>query len=436
MIPTNRFVVLLVISGLVVGLSSVSDLLWPVGIGLAALALALTVADGVALSRLRTPEIHRNVDEKLSLGAENLVKLQISNRSHYPIYGRIRDEYPEDFSGAGNVLKLDLPSRSNIELTYKITPPHRGDYEFGDVYLRLRGPMGLLTRQIRCPLRQEVKVYPNLLDLRRYDMNIRKERLTQPGLRSVKVYGRGTDFESLREYLPDDEFRSIDWKASARLNKLVSRQYQLERSQNVMIVLDCGRVMGPVIDGLSRLDWGINAGMMLAHVAASRGDKVGLMAFADQVTAFSAPKSGKSQALNLLRVTYNLRSAEGDSNYSRAFPFFARKCSRRSLVVIFTELTDPEASRPLISQIALLARKHLCVVITMADPEVLKAASDEPKTAQDVFQAAVAKQVIRSRQLAAAEVMKSGAIVLDVLPDEFSPAVVDAYLNIKASGRL
>ncbi len=436
MIPTNRFVVLLVISGLVVGLSGLLGVLWPLGIALTALTMALAVADGVALRRLGTPEIRRYVDEKLSLGTENIVRLRIENRSQHPIAGRIRDEYPEDFNSSSNVLKLDLPSRSDIELTYKFTPPHRGDYVFGDVYLRLRGPMGFLMRQIRCPMRQEVKVYPNLLDLRRYDISIRRERLMQPGLRSAKVYGRGTDFESLREYMPDDEFRAIDWKASARLNKLVSRQYQLERSQNVMVVVDCGRVMGPVIGGLSRLDWGINAGMMLAHVAIARGDKVGLMAFADQVTAFSTPKSGKSQALNLLRSTYNLRSAEGDSNYSRAFPFFARKCSRRSLVVIFTELTDPEASRPLISQIVSLSRKHLCVVVTMADPDVLTASNAEPNTVQDAYRAAVAKQVIRSRQLAAAEVVKSGAIVLDVLPDKFSPTVVDEYLKVKASGRL
>lgn len=436
MIPTNRLVVLLVISGLAIGMSGVLELLIPLGIALAALTFMAAVADGIALYRLETPEIVRNVDEKLSVGAENTIKLRITNRSRNPIYATVRDEYPEDFSAADNVQELDLPSRSRSELTYKITPPHRGDYAFGDIYLRLRGPMGLFIRQIRCPLSQKVKVYPNLLDLRRYDISLQKDRLMQPGLRSVRVYGRGTDFESLREYLPDDDFRSIDWKASARADKLISRNYQLERSQNVMIVLDCGRVMGPVIEGLSRLDWGINAGMMLAHVATARGDKVGLMAFADQVLTFSTPKSGKDQALNLLRMTYNLHSTGGDSDYYRAFPFFSRKCSRRSLVVIFAELTDPEASRPLISQIALLARKHLCVVVTMADPGVTNAADAEPETVQDVFRASVAKQVIKSRQLAAAEVVRSGATVLDVLPDQFSPAVVDEYLRIKGSGRL
>ncbi len=176
--------------------------------------------------------------------------------------------------------------------------------------------------------------------------------------------------------------------------------------------------------------------MMLAHVAAMKGDKVGLMAFGEEIHAYTPPKSGKSQTLNLLRMTYNLQSASGDSNYFRAFPFFSRKWTRRSLAVVFTELDDPEASKPLISQIGSLTKKHLVMVVAMSDPKLVKASKREPVNREDVFEAAVAKQVIQFRKQAAAQLARAGAIVLDVPPNMFTPAVVNQYLRIKSAARL
>lgn len=436
MIPTDRLAGTLILAGLMIGFSGWFAPLLPIGAALIALAVILAAADSMSLARLRKPEIGRTVDEKLSLGAENLVTLRVRNASRSRLTGTLRDEYPEDFAAVGNVIAIDMMPRSETDLAYHVTPPHRGDFAFGDAYLRVKGPFGMMLSQIRYPMRREVKVYPNILDLRRYEIGLRRERIVQPGQRVTRVHGRGTDFESLRDYLPDDEFRSIDWKASARRSKLVSRQYQEEKSQNVMLLLDCGRVMGPVIEGLSRLDWSINAAMMLAHVASIRGDKVGLMAFGEEIAAFTPPRPGKSQTLNLLRLSYNLQSASGDSNYYRAFPFLARKWTRRSLVVIFTELVDMEASRPLISQISSLTRKHLCMVVAMADPAVFDAARREAESPEDAFRAAAARQVLQARRLAAAQLTRAGAIVLDVPPDQFTPAVVNEYLRVKSVARL
>lgn len=436
MIPTDRFAAILIIAGLMIGFAGWFAPLLPAGAALATLVVVLAAVDALRLARQERPEVSRTVDEKLSLGAENLVTLRIRNSSYSRLTGAVRDEYPEDFQAQGNVMAIDAAPRSEVDLTYHVTPLHRGDFCFGDIYLRLKGRLGMVVRQIRYSSHTAVRVYPNTLDLRRYEISLRKERVVQPGQRATRIYGRGTDFESLREYLPGDEFRSVDWKASARKGKLISRQYQQERSQNLMLLLDCGRVMGPVIDGLSRLDWGINAAMMLAHVAAIKGDKVGLMAFGDEVLTYTPPKTGKSQTLNLLGLTYNLQSASGDSNYYQSFPFFARKWTRRSLVVVFAELVDPEASKPLISQIACLTRKHLCMVVAMADPAVSLAANCESETAEDAFRAAAARQVLQARKLAAAQLARMGAIVLDVPPDQFTPAVVNQYLRVKSIARL
>ena len=440
MILTVRFVIALVTGALMIGFSAWFGPLIPGGVGLISLAIVAALWEWLGLERVRL-EVGRSCDDKLSLGVENPVRVTIRNCGYARVKGIVRDEYPEGFQARGNVMPLEMSARSDWEATYHVVPSKRGDYEFGDTYIRLHGPLGMVVRQMKFPPgrgaeKRHVKVYPDLLDMRHYEIGLKRERAVQPGQRITRVHGRGTEFESLREYLPDDEFRAVDWKASARRGKLVTRQYQEEKSQNVMIVLDCGRVMGPVIADLTRLDHSINAAMMLAHVAALKGDKVGLMAFGEDIITYSPPKSGKSQTLNLLRLTYNLHDAEGDSNYYRAIPYLSRKWTRRSLVVFFTDLVDPESSKPLISQITGLTKKHLCMCVTMTDPAVAQAVHGTLDQPEDAFTAAAARQALQAKKRAAAQLARAGAIVVDVPPDKFTPAVVDQYLDVKSRARL
>ncbi|MCL5103792.1 MAG: DUF58 domain-containing protein [Armatimonadetes bacterium] len=435
MVFTVRFVIMLAAGGVLVGVSGWSKHLMTAGVALISMTLVVALAEWLGLRRQRL-EITRICDDKLSLGAENPVTLRLRNPSYARVRCALRDEYPEGFEAKGNVMPVNMAPRSERDILYRVTPLNRGDYDFGDIYARFCGPLGLVIRQVKYPSRRGVKVYPNLLDMKRYDIGLRREHIVQPGQRVVRHRGRGTDFESLRDYVPDDEFRAVDWKASARRGKLVTRQYQEEKSQNVMLVLDCGRVMGPVIAGLTRLDHSINAAMMLAHVAVQRGDKVGMMAFGEDIISYSPPKAGKSQGISLLRLAYNLEEASGDSNYYRAVPYLSRKWTRRSLVVFFTDLVDPESSKPLISQIMSLTKKHLCMCVAMSDPAVMEAARAKPENAEDVFRAAAARQVIQARKLAAAQLAHAGAIVLDVSPDKFTPSVVSEYLKVKGAARL
>ncbi len=445
MILTLRFASGLILAAFAIGLSGQVSWLLPVGVGLISLLIVLAVADWLRLRGVRL-EVARACDDKLSLGAHNAIHLTARNNGYFRIKGRLRDEYPEGFASENNVFRIDLLPRSETEFAYHVTPPKRGDYEFGDIYVRLNGPLGIVVRQMRFPMRRDVCVYPNILDIRRYEIGLRRQRPLQPGQRVVKVRGRGTDFESLRDYLPDDEFRVVDWKATARRGKLVAREYQEEKSQNVVVVLDCGRIMGPIIPltsgggqgevNLTRLDHAINAGVMLAHVASRKGDKVGLMAFGEDITSYSPPRVGHSQVLSLLRLTYNLKEAEGDSNYSRAFSYLARRWTRRSLVVVFTDLVDPDSSKSLITQIAGLAKKHLCIVVAMDDPAVDQAATGPFTEPEDAFRAAAARQTLHARRQAGAMLSRTGAIVLDVPPEHFTPAVVDRYLDIKSRGLL
>lgn len=400
------------------------------------LAVAAAAVDWIRLTRGIELEVMRECDDRLSLGARNPVRLRLRNSSYTRLSGRIRDEHPVGIAADGQESPFSAAARSETEVVYHLVPTNRGDFEFGDIYIRLFGPLRMTMRQIRFAAGRQVKVYPNLLDVRRYEAGLRRQRPIQPGRRATRVYGRGTDFESLRDYLPDDELRSVDWKATARRGRLTTRQYQQERSQNVLVALDCGRTMGPVIDGLTRLDHAVNAAMMLAHVAAVRGDRVGLFAFGEDVRVFAPPKQGRSQTIRMLSLAYNLRDASGDSDYARAFGYLSRKWTRRSLLVVFADLVDPESSRPLVSQISGLARKHLCVVAAISDPSIVACAYGEPSTVEDAFRAAAARQVLEARQLVSAQLAGAGAIVLDITPAEFTPSVVERYLDIKSRALL
>lgn len=435
MIPTMRFVAVVCACGLMIALSGGWPVLLPASIVLLSVLVVAAIAEWRVLSRAR-PEVVRVCDDKLSLGAPNPVRLRVRNPGFAGLSGAIRDEHPEGTDADRNVLPLSLPPRSERELLYHVNPPKRGNFEFGDTFVRLHGALGLVTRQIRFGTRRGVRVYPNMLDMRRYEIGLKRQRAIQPGQRLVRVRGRGTDFESLRDYTPDDEFRAIDWKATARRAKPIARQYQEEKSQNVVLMLDCGRTMGPVIDNLTRLDHAVNAAMMLAQVASLKGDKIGLMAFGDDIITFSPPRQGKSQFLRLLNLAYDLKDAEGDSNYTRAISYLTSRWTRRSLVVLFTDLVDPESSAPLMAQVASLARKHLCICVTMSDPAVVAAASGLVSDVDAAFTSAAARQAIQARNLARHHLAAAGAIVVDVEPQDFTPAVVNAYLDIKARARL
>jgi uncharacterized protein (DUF58 family) len=406
------------------------------GVTVVVLSVVMAVIEAVGLRGIHTPEVRRHTEEKLSLGVSNQIRLDVRNSSSEPLHILVRDEYPEGFRCDQNQFEMTLAPRSERELTYHVFPERRGDFGFGDIYIRVVGRMGLAVRQIRLPSAEPVCVYPNLQEIRRHEMVAAQARLASPGTHRARIRGRGTEFESLREYVPDDDMRSVDWKASAKRGKLVTRLYQEEKSQNIVMVLDCGRIMGPIVEGLTRLDHAINAATMLAHVAAVSGDRVGMLAFGDRVLSYLPPSGGKSQTLSILKMTYNLKDAEGDSNYAHALNYLARRWTRRSLVMVFTDLVEPEASRPVMTQILGLSRKHLCVCVTMRDPTVDRAATASPASGEEAFTMVAARQVLDGRRRAAARLEAAGVNVLDVASGELTPAVVDEYLKIKSLARL
>ncbi len=426
--PTPRLPLLLALAAL--------PALFP---GLLWLSLALAAAlTGVALADLaasrRTIEAERRVENPLSLGEENPVRLAF--RCHgAPVTLEVCDDLPLHLDPAGEWPVVRLEEGAWVEVGYRVRPGRRGRYAIGRLHGRYRSRLGLWNRMITWPITDEVRVYPNLLAVRQYEVAMRQGRQME-GLKRARLRGAGTEFESLREYQEGDEFRAINWPATARRGSLVTNLYQVDRSQPIMLLVDAGRLMIPQIQGLSRLDYVLNAAMLLATVAAERGDQVGLMLFGGEVKAFVPPRKGRRQVMAMLESLYDLQPEQVEPDYGRMLGWFAARHRRRSLLVLFTDLVDPEINRGLTAHLSALAARHLVLVVTLTDPALLALSRCIPENAQQAYEKATALEVLAQRAETRARLQRSGVLVIDVPPSSFSAAVVNQYLQIKEQGRL
>jgi uncharacterized protein (DUF58 family) len=375
-------------------------------------------------------------DNRLSLGAANQVRLSIRNRGRFPARFEVRDEAPEAIGIDRRVLSGEAAGRSAWEGSYFLTPRRRGDYSFGDIHLRWQGPLGLVVRQGRVEAAGPVKVYPNLLDIRRYDLLLKQNRLQEMGLRNTRIFGEGTDYERLREYLPDDDFRRIDWKATARRARPITVEYQTERSQNIFVAIDAGRMMQSPVDRIAKLDYVVNAALLLAYVATGKGDKVGLMTFTDRVERFVSPKGGRGQFYRLLELLYRIEPQPVEPDYAAAFAYLGFKHRKRSLVVIFTDISGGMGVQALVESVTQLRRQSQPLVVTIGDPDVAEAAQVRPSDSLEAYQRAAAENLLEERRLALETLERRGVPTVDVPANRLSLRVIERYLEIKGKMRL
>jgi uncharacterized protein (DUF58 family) len=387
--------------------------------------------------------------DKLSLGAWNPVQIELSNATARPQRVMVRDLAPLSFLTdlPATVFKVRLAAETQSTLTYRVRPPRRGDAAFGDLFVRVDGPLGLVRRAYRQRgTAQPVRVYPSLRELRRYDLLVRRGLEVQPLGRPVRVAGASTEFERVREYLPDDEFRRINWKATARRAQPMVNQFEAERSQNLVVLLDAGRAMSALAEresdeedaepGLTKLDYALNSALLLAYVASMRGDRVALLAYADDVRAFVPPQRGRRALLATVQALYNLRAEPVEPDHGRAFDFLGKRNLRRSLVVLFTDLADRESSANLAAHVLRAARQHLVVCVTLGDPNVRRPAEQRPFDGPSLYEKMVAQQLLDDRVAVLAQLAAHGVLTVDTDADTLNPKLIGTYLELKQRGRL
>lgn len=441
---TRRALYLLLIAAPILALATITPAaLWAAGLYLLGV-LALMAADFYLSPRPGDFRLARENEAKLSLGANNgitIVIRRLGGPSQKDVRGRavpflLRDEPPSEYITSRMFMPGRIAPGETISEGYTVKPLRRGDYNFGGCYLRYTGVLGLIMRQRRYPLDAPVKVYPNLLEVRKYELLARKDQLSEIGLKNAKRLGQGTEFERLRDYEQDDDYRRINWPATARMHKPITTDYQPERSQSVIIMLDAGRLMTAPLGPLSKLDYAINTTLLLAYVAIVRGDRVGLMTFADNVTGYWEPDKGRKQFLALLEALYKVQPQQVEPDYMGASAFLSTKRSKRSLVVLFTDILDSQQAGSMVRGFGRLAPRHLPLAVTMADTEVLSMSRRVPGDTQQMYEKVVAQNLLDDRATALESLQRLGALTLDVPADKLTISVVNKYLELKARGRL
>jgi uncharacterized protein (DUF58 family) len=411
---------------------------WIVGGLTPALLLTLLLTGAVLADILFIPRealrVTRDVPPILRQAQTFSVELNLANRGENAAAFQIVDSPPSDFTGERHPIPLRLRPGETAQRVYQMKSYRRGRFDFGAVFYRIEGPLGLIQRQGRIELPQQVEVVPDLTGEGSRDLQLALAGATQAGRRQTRRRGEGREFESLREHQHDDDFRAIDWKASAKRGKLISRHYETERDQRLMVMIDTGRLMRARIGVYRKLDYAVNASVHLAQAALRKGDLVGYSTFADEPHAFAEPR--KHQLPRMVRELTPLQPSRLDSDYATAFHQLARRLSRRALVVCFTDLGDTQAAQRLLTAAAALVPRHLPVVVTVSNSEIIAASRHLPENEREVYRTVAATETWNDYQRTLAALRSRGIVTVSVPADQLSTSVINAYLRIKDSARL
>jgi uncharacterized protein (DUF58 family) len=411
----------------------IDESLWPlvvvldVAVGLAALADLFTL---VGARRLR---VERRAGGVCSLNEPDQVELVVDNTGRTSRRLRLRDDVPDVFDVDPVAFDVSVPGHRQAILSYKVVPKRRGTYRFEQVDALVASRLGFWRRHLVWPLRTEVRVYPDIHQISRYTMLARRDRLSTLGLRRSRRLGTDNEFERLRDYNVGDDPRHVDWRATARRRKLTCRAYQLNQSQRIIFMIDCGRLMaGNTGDGLSPLDHAFNAMLLLAHVALIRGDQVGLLAFSDRIRAYVAPGGGPRRITRIVHSVHNVFPEMVESRYDRAFIELEQRCRKRSLVVLMTNLFDELNAQMVGEYLRNLTGRHLPLAVFLRDHDLFALADTAPGQGLALYQGAAAAALLSWREEVLVRLRTGGVLTLDVFPGELTALLVNRYLDIKA----
>jgi uncharacterized protein (DUF58 family) len=404
---------------------------WLVGAVYLILVIALCARDALSIARPEELIVRRELPSRFALGVEHTVKLSLRNQSARAVFAAIVDEIPASFEILGDLPPVRIPPRGEAQLSYAVRPLQRGPHAFGAVVLRARGERGLIERQITLPVADTAKVYPNFRGADQYQLLAKIDQREEVARRPRSFRAAGTDFESLRPYVDGEDPRSIDWKATARRGALISRNRQVEKGQQLAVLLDSGRLMAETIGEQPRLEHALNATVMLSYVAQKRGDALALAAFSNKLEAFLPPVRGPALLGRVLESLYAVQPRPVESDYWQVIAQLMALLRRRSLVILLSDVLDASASAGLIHNLARAAQKHVVLCVVLIEPAIAAIARSKPATVEEVYRKAAACDLLRRRSLALENMRSRGILVLETDPAHLSVHLVKRYLEIR-----
>ena len=433
-VPTGRLALVAAVASVLVAVfpgDSTTGLLVVNG-----LLLLVALADWWSAPRPASVGVERGLPGIVALGQPADVSWTVSNPTEGTLRLSLADELAPSLRVADRRVAMAVPGRGRMTATTTIRPSRRGRFDVGELAVRVEGRLGLAARQDRMVRPSTLRVYPPFSSRDEAELRINKARILEVGLRSAKGRGGGTEFDAMREYGPDDEFRRIDWPSTARAGKPIVKTYRAERNQTVLLLLDNGRVMAGRVDDVPRVEHAMDAVMMLTAVSTRLGDRCGLVAFDREVRAVVAPSHSRAQLGRVTEAMYELEPQLVESDYAGAFVEARARFRRRALLVVFTELAEQAVADTLLPALPLVVRDHVVVLASVQDPAVVELARSRPSDPAGAYAKAAAIASLEERRRLTARLRGMGVTVVDAPPGRLAPELADAYLRVKATGRL
>lgn len=399
--------------------------------------LLVLLVDVILLYRIRNGiRAKRIIAERLSNGDENPILLEIGNHYHFPVNIEAIDEIPPQFQVRDLGFHFRLQSGEQKKHTYFLRPVKRGSYHFGNLNLYAKNILGLISRRYVVEAQQEIPVYPSYLQMRKYELLAISNNLQDPGIKKMRRLGHNQEFEQITEYVRGDDYRTINWKATARRNELMVNRYQDERSQQVFSLIDKGRLMHMPFNGMSLLDYAINASLVISNIAIKKEDKAGLLAFQHKVQLVVPAGKHPRQMRLIQKALYNQKTAWRESDFGRLYLSIRHKLNQRSLLLLFTNFESLQSMQRQLPYLRQMARQHLLVVIFFENSELQKAMNKGAENLEEVYSQTIMEKLVYEKKLIVKELQRHGIQALLTAPEQLTVNTINKYLEIKARGMI
>lgn len=431
MFLTRRFYIILACLTLLAGLGYVFPQLFMGAKMLLLVFAVLVVVDAVMLYHRRGITAKRTCSGRFSNGDRNVVKISLESRYPFPVWLTVIDEAPEVFQRRDISYASHLAAQGRKMIRYTLTPVKRGVCSFGRIRCFTRTVIGLVERRYTLGSAEDVKVYPSYLMLNRYEFLAMSNNLTEMGIKRIRRVGNNTEFEQIKDYVQGDDYRTINWKASARRNQLMVNVYRDDRSQQIFSVIDKGRVMQQSFRGMTLLDYSINASLVLSYVAMHRDDKAGLITFADKMDTFVAPSRRTGQMQLLLEALYAQETDFGETDFSSLCANVHKQVSKRSLFIVYTNFSGMTALNRQLSYLKLLSRWHRVLVVFFEDAEMNDYIHSPKRSTEEYYQHVIAEKFAYEKRLIVSTLRQHGIYSVLTTPEHLSVDVINKYLEMK-----
>lgn len=399
--------------------------------------LAIMVTDLLLLYRTRVGlRGNRSVPERLSNGDDNDICIHLDNLYPFKVALDIVDEVPHQFQCRDLSFQIPMEAGESKKVIYSLRPVKRGEYSFGAVNVFAASPVKFFKRRFKFSTDAVVPVYPSFIQMRRYELMAISNRLTDVGVKRIRRIGQNMEFELIKEYVSGDDIRAVNWSATARKNALMVNHYQDERSQQVYSLIDKGRVMQMPFNGLSLLDYAINASLVISNIAIRKSDKAGLITFQHTVGSMVQASRQSRQMSTILEVLYNQKTAHKESDYAALFSHIRRNVAQRSLLLLFTNFESQYSLERQLPYLKRLADQHLLVVIFFENTELQSVIESPAETIQQIYHKAIAEKLSTDKKMIVKELSRHGIQAVLTPPEQLTVNTINKYLELKARGMI